>query len=120
MNVAHADLVITDVFTVQTGGDSTGGCDARLDPLLDDWLTESLFSLTAAIDAMDAYDRRFEVRYAMLAFFSFEIQDTIGTQQENPTRYRTWEKIRRKPSTPALALLPILPRKYPAHHVVSS
>ncbi|EQB59248.1 hypothetical protein CGLO_00386 [Colletotrichum gloeosporioides Cg-14] len=95
IDVARADLEITDVFTVQRGGDSTGGCDARLDPLLDNWLTESLFSLTAAIDAVDAYDRRFEVRYAMLAFFSFEIQDTLGTKQENPTRYRTWEKIRK-------------------------
>ncbi|KDN70775.1 hypothetical protein CSUB01_09792 [Colletotrichum sublineola] len=89
----NAELLITDMFTVQSGS-SDGGCDTRLNPVLDNWLSECTISLDKALEKMDDYGQEMAVRRSMSKFFGFKIERTIGNEEDNPERLATFQKIR--------------------------
>lgn len=74
-----ADVAITDIFTVQDGS-RDGGCDGRM-AVLDQWLSESLFSVATALESLDKYDQLPKVRKAMSIFFGIS---GIGKLEPEP------------------------------------
>ncbi|KAL2150897.1 hypothetical protein VTH82DRAFT_5995 [Thermothelomyces myriococcoides] len=69
-------LEITDIFTVQSGS-KDGGCDDWA-AVLDDWLTECIWSLDTTLDAIEQYNQQPSVRKAMSAIFGIANRGRIS------------------------------------------
>jgi hypothetical protein len=56
-------LEITDIFTVHDGS-RDGGCDGYMQEL-DQWLSESSYSIATAVEALDRYDQDIRIRRSL-------------------------------------------------------
>jgi len=61
-------LDVNDIFTVQNGN-TDGGCGARM-AVLDQWHTESIYSLAVAVNAVDRWSQEPAVRRSMRVIFN--------------------------------------------------
>jgi hypothetical protein len=69
---------IPDIFTLEPNlSDADGGCDGRADEL-DQWLTESIYSIDAALNAIDSYNQDVRVRRSMSVIFGITNSGRLG------------------------------------------
>lgn len=87
-------LNLGDLLTVQPGG-SNGGCDAYYDAadpdgtVLDNWQTESIYSISAAIDAIvNGYTTDVRVRRAMMIYFGIPVELAPGADADAYAKMR--------------------------------